>query len=221
MLRSGRFACTVLCCTLAACGKTEQPATSGVKPATVDLEGQAPETGSPSLEAVVLLKDATLDGRCAFSDPADTWPGASIASVQLFDVDGALKGHGRMLWDQAGFEVATERGTPPDGNKFAGNSCTDAYNLGCDGQAVFELVGGDGQVQKIRSGDLVIVHIRGRQTCGEEVADEVEGAICHDPAAAASGRLESCTSKVRMIEARSDVYGPDRISGTINYLVTP
>ena len=226
MLRYGWIACTVLCWALAGCGKAEESATAALErqqqAARAEAEaGPASDNGPTAIEAVVLIKDATLDGRCAFSDPADTWPGASIASVKVLGVDGNVKGHGRMLWDQAGFEVAAERGTPPDGSEFAGDACTDAYNLGCDGQTVFELVGGDGRVQKIREGDKVIVHIRGRQACGEEVVDEIEGAICHDPAAAASGRLESCTSKVRMIEARSDDYGPDRVGGTITYLATP
>lgn len=226
MRRDEWIGCTVLCCTLAACGKPDPPATSDGEAATAVLESPlaaSAETGGgpTSIEGVVLIRDVTLDGRCVFADPADAWPGTTVASVQLFDVHGRVKGHGRMLWDEAGFEVATERGTPPDGIEFAGDSCTDAYNLGCDGRAVFELVGGGGRVQKIRTGDRLIVHYRGRQACGEALADEIEAAICHDSAAAASGRLESCTSRVRMIEARSDVHGPDRISGTINNLPDP
>lgn len=174
--------------------------------------------GPLAVQASVLIKDTTMGGSCVFANTADTLPGASLASVQIIAVDGNVKGHGRLVWDEAGFEVAAERGTPPDGAAFTGDACTDFYNLGCDGQAVFEIVADGGGVQKIREGEMVIVHLRGQQDCGEEIADEVGAAICNDPAAAAAGNLESCTFRVRMIQARSDLYGPDRVSGTIQYL---
>jgi hypothetical protein len=83
---------------------------------------------------------------------------------------------------------------------------------------VFEIIDEGGAVQKLREGQMVIVHLRGQEACGEEVADEVEAAICNDPAAAASGDLSSCTFKVRMVEAPSDMYGLDRVGGTIQYI---
>lgn len=173
--------------------------------------------GPMSGPGTVLIKDATLGGGCLSPNPADPYPGASIASVSVIGVDGNVKGHGRHLWDEAGFEVAAERGAPPDGSEFTGDACTEFFNLGCDGQAIFEIVDEAGKVQKLREGQMVIVHMRGQETCGEEVADGLEAAVCNDPAATAQGNLESCTTNVRMIEARSDMYGPDRMGGTINF----
>lgn len=171
--------------------------------------------GPMSGPGTVLVKDATLGGGCLFPNTADPLPGASIASVQVIGVDGNVRGYGRMLWDQAGYEVAAERGTPPDGTEFTGDTCTDYFNLGCDGQAVFEIVNKAGEVQELREGQAVVVHMRGQERCGEEVANELEAAVCNDPAATAQGNLKSCSIKVRMVEARSDMYGPDRSSGTI------
>lgn len=174
--------------------------------------------GPAAIEAAVLITDVTLGGRCVFDDPSDALPGASIASLQLIGTDGKVKGSGRMVWDAPGFEVAAERGNPPDGGDSAGDACSNYYNIGCDGQAVFEIVGEDGEVQDLREGDTVIVHLRGQETCGEQVADEVQSDICTDPDAAADGNLESCTSRVRMVSARSDLYGPDRVGGTIQHI---
>jgi hypothetical protein len=171
----------------------------------------------PAAPGVVLIEDATLGGRCSFPNQADNYPGASIASLQIIGVDGNTNGYGRMVWDQAGFEVAAERGSPPDGPNFGGDVCTDAYNIGCDGQAVFEIIDDDGEARKLREGEMVVVHLRGQDACGEEVADEVAAAICNEPEAAASGDLESCTFRSRMVETRSDLYGPDRYGGTINH----
>jgi hypothetical protein len=201
----------------AECGKGGSECPTGLE--CLSWRGGEQACGPIAVEAVVLIKDVTLGGSCLFSSPADTLPGASLASVSIFGVDGNVKGQGKLVWEQAGFEVAAERGTPPDGTPFTGDACTGSYNLGCDGQAVFEIIGEGGEVQKLREGETVIVHLRGQETCGEEVADEVEGAICNDPAAAASGNLASCTSKVRMVQAHSDLFGPDRVGGTIQYLV--
>lgn len=198
------------------CGKGGNQCPAGLECLTWQDGHQA--CGPKAVEASVLIKDGTLGGRCAFSVPTDTYPGASIASVQVIGVDGKVKGYGRMTWDQAGFEVAAERGTPPDGSEFTGDACTDFYNLGCDGQAVFEIVDGAGKVQKLREGENLIVHLRGQKTCGEEVADEIEAVICNDPAAAVNGDLSGCTSKVRIVEARSDLYGPDRVGGTLTVI---
>jgi hypothetical protein len=199
------------------CGKGGSECPAGLECLT--WRGGEQACGPLAVEAAVLIKDVTLGGSCVFSSPADTFPGASLASVTLIGVDGDVKGQGKLVWEQAGFEVAAERGTPPDATPFTGDACTGSYNLGCDGQAVFEIIGAGGEAQKLREGETVVVHLRGQETCGEEVADEVEAAICNDPAAAASGKLESCTSKVRMVQARSDLYGPDRVGGTIQYLV--
>lgn len=173
--------------------------------------------GPISGPGTVLVRDATLGGGCLSPDRADPLPGASIASVRVIGVDGNVRGYGRSLWEQAGYQVAAERGTPPDGAEFTGDACTDYFNLGCDGQAVFEIVNDAGEVQELREGQTVIVHMRGEETCGEDVADEVEAAVCNDPAATAQGDLQSCSIRVRMIEARSDVYGQDRMGGTINF----
>lgn len=200
----------------AECGKGGSECPAGLECLTWRNGEQA--CGPLAVEAAVLIKDVTLGGSCVFSSPADSFPGASLASVAIIGVDGNPKGHGKLVWEQAGFEVAAERGTPPDGTPFAGDACTASYNLGCDGQAVFEILGEGGEVQKLREGETVIVYLRGQETCGEEVADEVEAAICNDPAAAAAGKLESCTSKVRMVQAHRDLYGPDRVGGTIQYL---
>lgn len=173
--------------------------------------------GPMAAPGVVLIRDATLGGRCISSTQVDSHPGASIASLQIIGVDGNAKGRGRMLWDKAGFEVAAERGSPPDGAEFTGDACAEAYNIGCDGEAVFEIVDDGGEVQKLREGETVIVHLRGQDACGEEVAEQVTAAICNEPAAAAAGNLESCTFKVRMVEVQSDLYGPARHGGTIEF----
>lgn len=49
----------------------------------------------------------------------------------------------------------------------------------------------------------------------EQVAEEpaVVGTV--------SGDLSSCTFKVRMTEAREDMYGADRVGGTIQYIAQP
>lgn len=197
------------------CGKGGTECPDGLECLTWRNSEQA--CGPKSGPGTVLINDATLGGGCLSPNPADPLPGASIASVQVIGVDGNVKGHGRMLWDQPGYEVAAERGTPPDGTEFTGDACTDFYNLGCDGQAIFEIVNEAGEVQNLREGQMVIVHMRGQETCGEEVADGLEAAVCNDPAATAEGNLESCSIKVRMVEARSDMYGPDRMGGTINF----
>lgn len=198
-----------------ACAEGGNACPSGLE--CMALRGGNRACGPLAAPGVVLIQDATLGGRCVSPQSSDTHPGASIASVLVIGVDGNPNGYGRMLWQQAGFEVAAERGSPPDGSAFTGDTCTAAYNLGCDGQAIFEIVGGDGQVRKIREGETVVTHLRGQDTCGEEVADDVVAAICNDPEAAASGELASCTFKVRMVEARSDIHGPDRYAGLIHY----
>lgn len=68
---------------------------------------------------------------------------------------------------------------------------------------------------------VIVAHLRGVDNCGEEVADEITSAVCNDPPAAASGDLSSCGSKIRMIEVREDLYGPDRVGGTIQYIAPP
>lgn len=202
----------------AECGKGGAECPAGLECVTFRDGQQA--CGPRSVEAAVLIQDTTLGGGCAFSSPADTYPGASIASVHIVGNDGNVKGYGRLVWEQAGFEVAEDRGTPPDGTGFSGDACSEFYNIGCDGQAVFEIIDPTGEIQALREGEMVIVHLRGPETCEEEAADEVEAAICTDPAAAASGDLSSCTSKVRLVEAPGDAHGPDRMGGTIQYLTT-
>lgn len=235
--------CLIAVLALAACGASEDSATRGVEhqaERVSESESASGECGKggtkcpDGLECLtwrngeqacgpmagpgtVLIRDTTLGGGCLSPNAADPVPGASIASVQVIGVDGNVRGYGRMLWDQAGYEVAAERGTPPDGTEFTGDACTDYYNLGCDGQAVFEIVNAAGEAQELREGQAVIVHMRGQETCGEEVANEVEAAVCNDPAATAQGNLQSCSIKVRMVEARSDMYGPDRTGGTIQH----
>lgn len=198
------------------CGKGGTFCPSGLE--CVTWRGGTQACGPASVESLVLITDATLGGSCTFANPSDTLPGASIASVQVIGSDGEVKGHGRMVWDEAGFEVAAERGTPPDGTPGSGDACANSYNLGCDGKAVFEIVDNSGTVQKLRESEMIIVHMRDQETCGEEVADSVDARICNDPAAAAAGKLDSCTFKVRMVEAPSDMYGPDRVGGTIQYI---
>jgi hypothetical protein len=200
----------------AECGKGGTECPAGLE--CVTWRGDQQACGPASVESSVLITDGTLGGSCTFANPADTLPGASIATVHVVGNDGEVLGYGRMLWDEAGFEVAAERGTPPDGTPGSGDACANSYNIGCDGKAVFEIIDEGGAVQKLREGQMVIVHLRGQEACGEEVADEVEAAICNDPAAAASGDLSSCTFKVRMIEAPSDMYGLDRVGGTIQYI---
>lgn len=174
--------------------------------------------GPQAVPALVLIKDGTLGGSCLSPTDADPYPGASIASVQVMAVDGSVKGSGRMLWDRSGYQVAAERGTPPDGTASAVDACASAYNLGCDGQAVFEIVDGNGRVQGLREGENLVVHLRGQQSCGEQFEDEIEAAICSDPATAKAGDLRSCNSRVRIVAARSDLYGPDRVGGTLNLI---
>ncbi len=201
------------------CGKGGTECPAGLE--CVSWRDGSQACGPESVEAVVLIKDATLGGGCLSPNPADPLPGASIASVHVVGNDGSVSGYGRLLWDQPGFEVAAGRGTPPDGSGAVEDACANYFNLGCDGQAVFEIVGDGGEVQKLREGQMIVAHLRGQETCGEEVADEVDGAVCNDPAAAAAGDLSSCTFKVRMVEAREDMYGPDRVGGTIQYLPQP
>lgn len=204
---------------LAACGKDSEPDSEQAAEGGAHQDGTSSESPDPpAFDAAVLITDITLGGRCVFDEPADTAPGASLASVQIIGTDGESKGYGRRLWDAPGFAIAAERGTPPDGAAPVGTTCDDFYNLGCDGQAVFEIIGESGEVQKLRAGDTVVVHLRGQESCGEVAADEIESAICNDPAAAASGNLSSCTYKVRMVGMRSDLYGPDRVGGTIQHL---
>lgn len=198
------------------CGKGGTDCPAGLE--CVTFRGEEEACAPMAVKAAVLIKDTTLGGACAFASPADTYPGASIAAVHIVGNDGDVKGFGRLAWEQAGFEVAEQRGTPPDGTAFNGDACSEFYNIGCDGQAVFEIVDPAGEIQKLREGEMVIVHLRGPESCEEEVADEVEAAICTDPAAAAGGDLSSCTLRVRMVKAPGDVHGPDRLGGTIQYL---
>jgi hypothetical protein len=121
----------------------------------------------------------------------------------------------RLVWDKAGYEVAANRGTVPDGVQFTGDICTDAYNLGCDGMAVFDIVDESGTVLKLREGDHLVVQTRGKETCGEEFADDVEGMICLHPAAAAAGDLNSCTWPLPLDPLNKSLYGPDRFGGTL------
>jgi hypothetical protein len=249
MDRPAILLCLAACAALAACGKKEssQPAAPeeaapGAAAITETASssdacgqgGTACPTGLECLTwrdgheacgplavpAVVLVKDGTLGGSCLQHTDKDLYPGASLASVEMIGVDGKRKGYGRLAWDKAGYETAAERGTPPDGREPAEDACTTSYNLGCDGQAVFEILDAGGAVQKLREGEILIVHLRGQKTCGEITADEIEAAICTDPVAATGGKLDSCKWRVRIIDARSDEYGPDRVGGTITYLST-
>jgi hypothetical protein len=247
MRRFATVLCMIACLALAACGKDEStqataqekaPGASLTKPASSsDACGEGGTACPAGLEcltwrdghqacgplavpAVVLVKDGTLGGSCLQHTDKDLYPGASLASVEMIGVDGKRMGYGRLAWDKAGYETAAERGTPPDGKEPPADACTASYNLGCDGQAVFEVLDAGGAVQKLREGQNLIVHLRGQETCGEITADEIEAAICTDPTAATSGDLASCRSRVRIIEARSDEYGPDRVGGTITYLKT-
>ena len=198
------------------CGKGGNQCPAGLECLTWQDGHQA--CGPLAVPAVVLIKDGTLGGSCLQHTDKDLYPGASIASVEMIGVDGKRKGYGRLAWDKAGFETAADRGTPPDGKAPPADACTDSYNLGCDGQAVFEIVDDGGAVQALREGDNLIAHLRGEKTCGEITADEIEAAICTDPAAATRGDLSSCTSKVRIVEANSDLYGPDRVGGTVTVI---
>jgi hypothetical protein len=166
--------------------------------------------------AVVLLKDATLGGSCLMHTDKDGFPGVSMGSVRLLAMDRVtVVGHGRLIWDKAGYEVASNRGEPPGGTEFTGDICTDAYNLGCDGQAIFEIVDEQGKVQNLREGQSLIVQTRGKKNCGEEFADGIEAAVCSDPVAAASGDLSSCSWDISMSPLNEDQYGIDRFGGTI------
>jgi hypothetical protein len=198
------------------CGKGGNQCPAGLECLTWQDGHQA--CGPLAVPAVVLIKDGTLGGSCLQHTDKDLYPGASIASVEMIGVDGKRKGYGRLAWDKAGFETAADRGTPPDGKAPPADACTGSYNLGCDGQAVFEIIDDGGAVRPLREGEKLIAHLRGEKTCGEITADEIEAAICTDPAAATSGNLSSCTSKVRIVEANSDLYGPDRVGGTLRTL---
>jgi hypothetical protein len=166
--------------------------------------------------AVVLLKDATRSGGCLTHSDKDLFPGVSVGSIVILAMDRTtVIGHGRLVWDKAGYEAASDRGQPPDGTTFTGDVCTDAYNLGCDGLAVFKIVDESGDVQNLREGQTLIVQARGKDTCGEEFADGVAAAVCSDPAAASSGDLSSCAWDIPISRLNKDHYGPDRFGGTI------
>ncbi len=172
--------------------------------------------------AVVLLKDATPGGGClaqSDTDHSDTdhFPGISVGSIEILAMDrSTLIGRGKLVWSKVGFEAAENRGQAPDGSEFTGDICTDAYNLGCDGLAVFEIVNESGAVQNLREGQNLIVQARGKESCGEEFADGIEAALCSDPVAAGSGDLSSCTWDITMSLLNKDQYGPDRFGGTIS-----
>jgi hypothetical protein len=124
--------------------------------------------------AVVLLKDATLGGGCLMHSDKDRFPGVSVGSIEILAMDRTtVIGHGRMVWDKAGYEVARDRGQPADGTKFTSDICTDSYNLGCDGLAIFEIVDEKGAVQDLREGQSLLVQARGKESCGEEFADGI------------------------------------------------
>jgi len=124
-------------------------------------------------------------------------------------------GRGKLVWDKVGYEAASNRGQPPDGTEFTGDVCSDAFNLGCDGQAVFEIVDDQGTVQSLREGQSLIVQTRGKESCSEEFADGIEAAVCSDPVAAGSGDLSSCIWDIPISSLNKDQYGIDRFGGTI------
>lgn len=196
-----------------ACGQGGTACPEGLECLTWPNGEQA--CGPMAFEGMVLITDATLGGSCLVQNNIDKLPGVSIASVQVTATDGSVKGWGRLVWDQPGFAVATQRGTPPDGTAFSGDACATSYNLGCDGKAVFEIVDESGQAQKLREGQTLIVYIRGAETCGDEVEDGLEAALCTDPGAASGGALDSCSWEVRLVELDDKEYGPDRFGGTL------
>lgn len=146
----------------------------------------------------------------------DPFPGISVGSIEILAMDRTtVIGRGRMVWDEVGYEAASDRGQPPDGKEFSGDICTDSYNLGCDGMVIIEIVDESGAVQNIREGQSLIVQARGKDSCGEEFADGIEAAVCSDPAAAVSGDLSSCAWDIPISRLNKDHYGPDRFGGTI------
>lgn len=196
------------------CGQGGTACPAGLECVTWGDGSQA--CGPEAVEGLVLISDATLGGSCLMANDIDKLPGASIASVQVIDTDGSVLGWGRMVWDEAGYEVAADRGIPPDGTPFTGDACAASYNLGCEGKAAFEIIDDSGRPQNFRAGQNLFIHIRGAEICGDPVEDGIEAAICTDLAAVNSGALDSCDWRVRLIELPEEQYGPDRFGGTLD-----
>lgn len=212
--------CTGLCIALglAGCGRGDDAAGAAA--------GDAPQSASRSapapreLSAAILITDVTLDGRCSFDSPEDRWPGASILAVELIDAEDVQRGRGHPLWHQRGTPASEAGGPPPDG-KNGPLACDRAFNLGCDGRAVFEMHDGDGKALKLREDDTLVVALRGMQGCGETYYDEVAANLCTDMKAVMDGDLASCGAPLRMVKANSERHGPDRMSGKIVSLGEP
>lgn len=207
--------CTGLCIVLglAGCGRGDDAAGAAAGDASQSASRSAP--APRELSAAILITDVTLDGRCSFDSPEDRWPGASIIAVELFDSEGGRRGLGDARWHQRGTPAVDAGGPPPDGQAPTSDACETAFNLGCDGRAAFGFRDGSGRALKLREGDTVVVALRGEHGCGETYFDEVAAAVCTDPAAVATGALESCTASLRMVKANSDHHGPDRMSGKV------
>ncbi len=196
-----------------ACGQGGAACPAGLECVTFrkDQEMCVPE----AIQAVVLVKDATMGGSCLMATAKDSLPGISIASVEVLKMDRSLAGRGRLAWDKEGFEVAASHGPMPDGTVFTGDVCTDSYNLGCDGTAVFEIVDDSGAVLMLREGQHLVVRTRGKESCGEEFTDGVDALVCLDPGAAVSGDLDSCTWPVPLESLDAGQFGPDHFGGTL------
>ena len=107
-------------------------------------------------------------------------------------------------------------GRLPMAQNFTGDICTDAYNLGCEGLAVFRDRGRQRHSAKTCvKGQSLLVQARGKDTCGEEYADGIDAAVCSDPAAARNGDLTNCTWDISMSQLNREQFGPDRFGGTI------
>ncbi|HHH44563.1 MAG TPA: hypothetical protein ENK49_10535 [Gammaproteobacteria bacterium] len=124
-------------------------------------------------------------------------------------------GYGKLVWDKTGKETAANRGHPPDGREYSDDICANGYNLGCGGQVVLEIVGRNGEVQNLREGQSLIVQTRQKDNCGEEFSDKLTAFVCSDPAAAGQGDLSSCTWEMPLTPLGRNLYGPDRVGGTI------
>lgn len=168
--------------------------------------------------AVVALVDSSIGGRCLGNNTADLFPGVSIGSVQIMGLGFTPKGYGKLVWNQAGTAVAEQRGFAPNGQKFKGDICTEAYNLGCDGTAIFEVLGANGETLGMREGDSVIVQTRGAENCGEEFGDGIKMMLCFDPEAAKQGDLASCQKPRKMDRVNKEQFGEDHFGKTIQYV---
>lgn len=171
--------------------------------------------------AVVVLVDSTIGGRCISNAAPDPFPGVSIGTVEIKGLGYTPKGFGKLVSDTAGFEVAEPRGFAPNGQKFEGDICTDAYNLGCDGVAVFEVLDENGEVLGLREGDSVVVQTRGSETCGEEFGDGIKMMACFDPEAVRQGDMSSCGKPRKMERLNKGQFGADHFGKTIQYVPPP